>query len=391
MKNSYLFVGLACLMLGLSCCTKSVQQVAEVTQINIDPDNIEKFIDISPMLSDSIDIIPLETTDECLLSNIDRLTFYKGHFYILDGMRRHIFVFDEAGRFVRKIGKQGNGPGEYSAILFFDFMGDSILIQDHHRLNCVIYNLATGESVKEFSHKVSVHNGFCLGRNIYFITGNEKIDQGNFSLCKFDLSTGDVVEKFIPFDEKSAKFRIMGLMNDISKYKDSAYVIYPYNDTIYQVTKESVVPSYKIHFTARNLPDDIQPVNGSFRSAAARGGFVKGLEYMQMSEDYIWGMYPDKGCYHFVCVNRHTLEAKVTDCFTVKKLGHLPLSQFFVFDEDLISVVPASSLEVSLNSILSSPYAPTEERYKERLKELQKNLKEDSNPVLFRYRFKETK
>lgn len=88
-------------------------------------------------------------------------------------------------------------------------------------------------------------------------------------------------------------------------------------------------------------------------------------------------------------VNRHTLEAKVTECFTVKKLGHLPVSQFFVSDDDLLSVQPASALRVSLHSILLSKFNPVAEKYKERLEKLQKNLKEDSNPVLFRYRLKE--
>ena len=390
MKNIVFYVGLIGFILSLSCCTKPVQQVTELIQINIDPDKVEKIIDISPMLSDSIDIIPLETTDECLLSNIKQLTFHKGHFYILDGTRRNIFVFDEAGRFVRKIGKQGNGPGEYSAIMYYSIVGDSILIQNQHGFNGIIYSSTTGEVVKNYTHSVSHLNGFCLGKNVYFLTNYEKVNQENFNLCKFDLSTGEVVDKSIPFDDKLVKYSSIGLMNSVSKYKDSVYVIYPYNDTIYQVTKEGVSPLYNLHFTSRNLPDDIS-VNDNFWTVVAKEGYVKGLEYMQVSKDYVFGMYIDKGNSRYICIDRNTFEAKVTDCFTVKKLGHLPLSQFFVFDEDLISVVPASSLEVSLNSILSSPYAPTEERYKERLKELQKNLKEDSNPVLFRYRFKETR
>lgn len=389
MKKSFIFISLVCLMFSVSCCTKPAKPVTELIQIDINPDKVEDFIDLSPMLSDSIDIIPLETTDECLLSDIERLTFYKGNFYILDATRRNIFVFDEAGRFVRKIGKQGNGPGEYSAILFFDIMGDSVLVQDHHRLNCVIYDLATGEFVKEFAHNVEVHGGFYVDGRVYFYTSYRKIDKENFNLCKLDLSTAKVVEKFIPFDEKSVKFGTTGLMNDICKYKDSVYMIFPYNDTIYQVTKDNARPLYNMHFTARNLPDDIQPVNDSFRSAAAEGEFVKGLEYMQMSKDHIWGIYIDKRRFHYMYVNRHTLEAKVTECFTVKKLGHLPVSQFFVSDDDLLSVQPASALRVSLRSILLSKFNPVAEKYKEKLEKLQKNLKEDSNPVLFRYRLKE--
>ena len=387
MKNAILFVGF---IFSLSCCTQPVKPVSELTEIRIDPDKVEKFIDISPMLSDSIDIIPLETTDECLLSSIDRLTFYKGHFYILDATRRNIFVFDESGRFVRKIGKQGGGPGEYSAISFFDIMGDSIFVSSRLGFKCIIYNGETNDIISYFAPKISRLNGFCLNGDAYFMTNYEKVDRKNFNLCKFDLSTGKVVDKFIPFNDKLAKYSNAGLMNNVSKYKDSVYVIYPYNDTIYQVTKESVVPLYKIHFTARNLPDDIQPIDGDYIQALFKGGFVGGLDYIQVSKDYIFGMYSDKGYFRFVSIDRNTLEVKVANGFIVDKLGHLSLGIPYVADGDLISVQSASFLPDVLMSALSE-YAPTEERYKERLKELQKNLKEDSNPVLFRYRFKETR
>lgn len=388
MKYSFFYVGLICLILSLSCCRQSVKPVSELIEIRIDPDKVEKFIDISPMLSDSIDIIPLETTDECLLSNIERLTFYKGYFYILDGTSRNIFVFDEAGRFVRTVGKQGGGPGEYSAISFFDIMGDSIFISSRLGFRCIIYDRETNDVIHYFTSKVSRVNGFCLNGNAYFITNYEKVEEENFNLCKLDLATGKVVDKFIPFDEKLAKYSNIGLMNGVSKYKDSVYVTYPYNDTIYQITETGVIPLYKVHFTTRNPPDDLQPIDDNYARAAAKGGFVRGLEYIQISKDYIWGMYPDKGRFRFVCINRHTLETQAADGFMVNKLGYLSLGIPYIADGDLISVQSTSFLSEVLKSLLSE-YAPTEEKYRGRLKELQENLKEDSNPVLFRYRLKE--
>lgn len=390
MKNVFLCVSLICFTVTFSCCTQPAKQGVELAQINIDPDQVENFIDISPMLDDSIEIIPLETTDECLLSNIERLIFYKGHFYILDEPRRNIFVFDEAGRFVRKIGKQGSGPGEYSSILFFDIIGDSIFVSSKLGFKCFVYNLTTGELIKDFFHEVSHVDGFSLDKSVYFITNYEKVDKGNFNLCRLDLSNEKVVDKFMPFDNKQSKFKNFGLADYVCLYKDSAYVILPYNDTIYQVTKEEVTPMYKVHFTTRNLPEDMQPIDVKSRRVVAEEAYVKGLEDIQISKDYILGMYFDKYSIRNVLINRHTLEAKVTNCFSVKKLGYLPLSKFFVLNEDLISIESMSSLETSLNTILSSSQSCVEERYKERLKELQKNLKEDSNPVLFRYRFKET-
>lgn len=389
MKNTLFYICLTGFAFTFSCCSKPVSPVSELVQITIDPDKVENYIDISPMLSDSIDIIPLETTDESLLSNIGRLIFHKGHFYILDGTRRGIFVFDEKGRFVRKIGKQGGGPGEYSSILFFDVMGDSLFVSSMLEFKSFIYDLPTGKLIKQLSHRVSHVDGFSLNENIYLITNYGKVEQENFNLCQLDLSTGKSVEKFMPFDEKLADFSSYGLANYTGSYKDTTYILFPYNDTIYQMTQAEVVPAYKINFTARNLPKDMLPIDVKKRRIIAEKGYVKGLEYMQFSRDYIWGMYADKYSIRNICINRHTLEANITDCFVVKKLGYLPLSEFYVFDESLISIGSVSSLKVSLSAVLSSSYSSVEEKYRARLQELQKNLTEDSNPVLFRYRFKE--
>lgn len=390
MKNAILLIGLMSLVLSLTCCTKPAKPLTELIQIDIDPDKVENYIDISPMLTDSIDIILLETMDECLLSNIERLAFYKGHYYILDNARSYVFVFDEAGRFVRKIGEQGSGPGEYSTISFFDFVGDSILISARTGFKYIIYNLNTGEPIKDISHQAFQVGGFCLDEDVYFVNNYIKVDKETFNLSKLDVSNGKVVEKYISFDDKMVKFNTIGLNNNLCKYGDSAYVIYPCNDTIYQVTKESVAPIYRVHFTKRNCPDDYSQITGAnYYDAVSKGDFVSGLEKVQVGKDYLLMTYLDKGGVRFVWVDRHTCKAKVTTTLAVKKLGFLPLSEHFILDNDLISVESASALAVSLNTILSSERFPLEERYKERLKKLQKNLKEDSNPVLFRYRLKE--
>ncbi len=38
----------------------------------------------------------------------------KGDYFVSDGKIRQIFQFDAEGRLIRKIGRQGQGPGEYN-------------------------------------------------------------------------------------------------------------------------------------------------------------------------------------------------------------------------------------------------------------------------------------
>ena len=64
--------------------------------------------------------IVLETGDSYLIGSLDDLQVFDGYIYILDSRKaKSLFVFDMEGRFIRKIGRVGNGPGEYSEIKDF--------------------------------------------------------------------------------------------------------------------------------------------------------------------------------------------------------------------------------------------------------------------------------
>lgn len=60
----------------------------------------------------SIHFVRLETTEDCLIDKIEQIQRHKGCTYILDA-KENLFVFDEYGKFVRKIGQKGPGPEEY--------------------------------------------------------------------------------------------------------------------------------------------------------------------------------------------------------------------------------------------------------------------------------------
>lgn len=65
---------------------------------------------------ESIECIPLETSDSALISNILDLRMSDNYIFIYNGKTSEIFQFNREGKFIRKIGREGNGPGEYSLI-----------------------------------------------------------------------------------------------------------------------------------------------------------------------------------------------------------------------------------------------------------------------------------
>ncbi|QGY46991.1 6-bladed beta-propeller [Maribellus comscasis] len=66
-----------------------------------------------------IDFVPLETKPECL-TGIGRTVVTKDEIYLFSKDQQGILIFDRKGKFLRKIGKLGRGPGEFCVALPLD-------------------------------------------------------------------------------------------------------------------------------------------------------------------------------------------------------------------------------------------------------------------------------
>ena len=64
---------------------------------------------------DSILIIPLETTEECLINRVNSVNFYDSLIIVAD-RGRGVMVFSEKGKYLYNIGEIGRGPEEYTSL-----------------------------------------------------------------------------------------------------------------------------------------------------------------------------------------------------------------------------------------------------------------------------------
>lgn len=117
--------------------------------------NIEKSIknikDVK--LSDivkKIEYIPLETSKECLLSGNLKLLFHNKSIFIKD--KKALYEFDNSGNFKRKIGKNGNGPGEYGMVFGFTVSPEhsELLLVAYPSKKILVYDLESGKYKRSF-------------------------------------------------------------------------------------------------------------------------------------------------------------------------------------------------------------------------------------------------
>lgn len=64
---------------------------------------------------ETLDLVPLEMTKSSLISDIKNIIITTKYIFILDN-KIGICRFDRTGKYLNKIGKRGEGPGEYQYI-----------------------------------------------------------------------------------------------------------------------------------------------------------------------------------------------------------------------------------------------------------------------------------
>ena len=78
------------LALALGACSKQVKENSNVIQVdieNVQPMNLADFVE-------SIQLVPLETTDKSLIKRIERIVIQDGKVYIQNDLQ-DVLVFDE--------------------------------------------------------------------------------------------------------------------------------------------------------------------------------------------------------------------------------------------------------------------------------------------------------
>jgi hypothetical protein len=166
-----------------------------------------------------------------------------GTVYAVDVKDRKIKVFDKTGKFLRQIGKPGQGPGELGMPANIQFTRDNnLLITDALNQKLSLFELS-GEHIKDVSTAgrlgfVSLSmdaRGNFLGQEMGIVPGNSKMF---YEIKKFDQSlkplfTLDKIEFPVPLPGSGTKINVMEM---IYVYQfDSAGNIYFGRSAAYEI------------------------------------------------------------------------------------------------------------------------------------------------------------
>ena len=307
----------------------------------------DHFLDVMPMLNE-YKLTALETTRDCVIGEVNKILYANGCYCILDRrQQKQIFVFDESGKFLRTIGRQGRGPGEYSEPSDF-FVSDSMVVvydMFMHKLN--YYSLA-GEFLRdqELSYKVYEVEKSPSDDGLYVVAGDNRNieDVKGFEILK--LSDNNIAEDAF-------------LRNDYTMNFSNGYDLHIFNgDIIYAKALRSGVFAfdnsvpylrYKFNIKPAPLPDDFEK--------ECNGDFAKFRRKYANSYAYFNGQYWETNNYVGVGVNFQNVPYLAIYNKHSKRLdvGMVGI-RYGLTDEDingvLTSVLSGSSLSIQGDTIV---------------------------------------
>ena len=234
----------------LQSCTSNDIDYSKVIQIKVNEPDIANNQKISELLSD-IKIVPLETNPQSLISEVNKIVEYDGNYIMQDTyISSSVVAFDSSGKFIRKYGAKGVQAGQY--ILPMDFYIDQqknellILNSETHFIN--IYDLATGSFKRSKRYNFATHQMIKVDSNCIAFGGAAREKRIFFSDTSLSVS-----KRFIDYSER---YRV-GLINPFTKPDDSTILFrMSYDNTIYKVQRNRIIPYVKIDFGDKALSDE---------------------------------------------------------------------------------------------------------------------------------------
>ena len=106
----------------LGCSSNKKQE--PISKSGIPVINLSEDVSTVPSLllseaAEKLEIVPLEMTDESVLSDITEMQVTDHNIWIDHGREFYIYRFSRSGKFLNKIGSIGQGPGEYTTYSTF--------------------------------------------------------------------------------------------------------------------------------------------------------------------------------------------------------------------------------------------------------------------------------
>ena len=406
-KYLFLFVSLI-----LCICSSCDRHKGQNTQLDLSKaefiDFFSSYKEKIPFSAfvDTIELIPLETTNDCLIGNVNRVIFANDKYYIRATRSKQngvILVFDKNGLFLWRLDKRGQGPDEYINLDDFAIQDQQLFAASYRKIQVYdsignylktikIGDLSTKEILSAPSNKLLILNFVSVrhANNLLTLVDEKGVEKKFFDVGKIRAT-------------RSSQ-RINS--NSICYHSPFYYVNNPFENVVFSIAEnnmEDIKPVYYMDYGSKNIDKIEVTEDDDFMS------WLKKLEttddYMTIvsfgvSDDYLFAGSTDNLYNGYLTLyskkTKNSLSARklVDDMFlkgnvipiTAKRIPHN------MDGNDIIWEMEPEILINGFKQHWSNLSEPRREAFKRDYAEWYRictSLKEDDNPVLMRIKVKD--
>jgi len=267
-------------------CTQSNKQTDKTSQLASKIDNIDTNKDMYSIETDNylstkngfnlsglfnhVKTVILETKKDVLIGNITSMQVYKDSIFILDNISSNgLFLFNKEGRFLKRYGNIGQGPGEYLKPTDFslDVKSNKVYILDSKSQNILIYNLSSGSYINTIhivnrrfkSYHIQYANGRIFADAYYF----EK-NKYAFLLQEINKSTGERINQWLPTKSYNKNYSEPLFASENVFYdrtQESPKFIQYFMDTVITIGHNKIMPLLSLKSNKLLKEVDLQDFN----------------------------------------------------------------------------------------------------------------------------------
>lgn len=153
------------------------------------------------------DVVKLETTDESIISKLDKVIIADNNIFIMDGLNNQsVYVFDMTGKFKFKIHHLGRGKNEYLQLfdMFYDEHDRTINLLSRLPSKIMKYSSDADSLLEQISFERDFTRIESNGENYVCHQGNYSQGGDNYNVCTLSLD-GNIIDKWndIPTEKES--------------------------------------------------------------------------------------------------------------------------------------------------------------------------------------------
>jgi len=202
-------------------------------------------------IAEKIEYIFLETTDSCLIGDMEKVVVDDGLVFISD--KKQLLVFNNSGKFLNTVGHIGRGPGEFVEIKDFsvDIATDRIFVMDRFMQKVICYTY-DGKYESDFRLKAPYPSKIAVVKNsglmISYATP-QFIRNNNYGFGLYTFEGKFIRNCFNRQNEGAEDKKSEAGLHRLTYYCDSLTFWEIHLDTIYRVSNDGeFTPRYAIDY-----------------------------------------------------------------------------------------------------------------------------------------------